>query len=113
MEDARTDLFALFNPSLALPKWNLIVAGTRCDFLAQVTFAEWLTVFTWISKIGNSSFVVEHALQNDRGEYVARGQATLIYYNYERGKAESIPEQVRGELNQHSEGPADAPALRA
>jgi acyl-CoA thioester hydrolase len=52
MEEARMDIFRLFNPTLELSKWNLIVASTRCDFLQQVTYAETLKIFTWISRIG-------------------------------------------------------------
>jgi len=113
MEDARMDVFRLFNPVLALERWNLIVAGTRCDFLAQVKYADVLTVSTWISKTGNSSFVVEHLLTSENGTPVARGQATLIAYDYENKKAVPISPQVRDALAEHAVGPADAPALRS
>jgi acyl-CoA thioester hydrolase len=112
MEDARTEIFELFNPSLNLPSWNLIVASARCDFLAQVTFAEWLTVHTWISRVGNSSFVLEHAIRNEQGEYVARGQATLIQYDYASKSTVQLSAPVREALSAHSAGPADAPELR-
>ncbi len=113
MEDARTEVFELFHPSLDLSTWNLIVAGARCDFLAQVTFAEWLTVHTWFSKIGRSSFIVEHSLQNVAGQFVARGQATLIQYDYETKSAIPIRADTRIKLEEHQVGPIDAPILRA
>lgn len=113
MEEARVDIFRICHPSLDLHSWNLIVAGTRCDFLQQVTFNDELTVNTWISKLGNSSFTVEHALQNTHGEFVARGQATLIFYDYGSQKAISIPNDIRVELSLHSEGPVGVPNLRS
>ena len=113
MEDARTEIFELFNPSLELSKWNLIVAGARCDFLAQVKFAEYLTIYTWISKIGKSSFVVEHAIQNDKGVYVARGQATMIGFDYGTQTSVELDSQIRDSLGIHMIGPEGAPNLRA
>ncbi|MFC4768393.1 acyl-CoA thioesterase [Effusibacillus consociatus] len=112
MEDGRTDIFRLFNPTLDLHSWNLIVASTRCDFLQQVAYGEKLTVFTWISRLGNSSFTVEHAIQNEAGAWVARGQATMIAYNYEQEKSVSLWPEVRQALSAHMEHPAEAPELR-
>ncbi|WP_018130651.1 acyl-CoA thioesterase [Effusibacillus pohliae] len=112
MEDARTDLFRLFNPSLELRSWNLIVASTRCDFLHQVAYAETLTVFTWVSRLGNSGFDVEHAIQNQAGVWVARGRATLICYDYQAQKPLPLWPEVRSALLSHNEAPEGAPGLR-
>ncbi|GMA49457.1 thioesterase [Alicyclobacillus contaminans] len=112
MEDARMDLFRLFNPSLDLQRWNLIVASTRCDYLQQVTYAEQLTVYTWIPHIGNSSFVVDHVIANERKEWVARGQATLIAFDYQTGKSIPLWNEVRAALEEHRQGPANVPPLR-
>lgn len=112
MEEARTPIFAICNPHLDAHAWNLIVASTRCDFLKQVHFGEHLTVLTWVGRIGNSSFVVEHALQNAHGEWVARGQAVLLYYDYAAQRPAALPNDVRASLTQHLQGPDAAPDLR-
>lgn len=112
MEDARIDVFRVFNPALALCDWNLIVASTRCDFLAQVTYAEEINVMTWISRLGTSSFTVDHALQNHAGTWVARGQAVLIAYDYASGKPQPMSPEVRAALAAHAQGPTGAPTLR-
>lgn len=112
MEDARIDVFRLLNPSLDLNTWNMIVASTRCDFLKQVTFAEKLTVYTWFSKIGNSSFVVEHVLTNVNEEFVARGQATMLAYDYETKKARPLWDEVRQQLEAHRMAPENTPDIR-
>lgn len=112
MEEARTPIFRLCNPNLDVGNWNLIVASTRCDFLQQVHFAQCLTVLTWIGKVGNSSFVVEHALQSASHEWVARGQAVLIHYDYAGKRAIALPTEVRSALQAHAQGPTDVPDLR-
>jgi acyl-CoA thioester hydrolase len=113
MEDARVDVFRIFVPSLDLTQWNLIVASTKCDFLEQVKFAEKLSVITWIGRIGNASFTVEHALKNDDGQWVARGQATMITYDYSAKSSVPIWDAARTVLQQHVEAPEGVPALRA
>lgn len=112
MEDARMDIFRLFNPSLNLDTWNLIVASTRCDFLAQVSYAEELTIYTWITKLGKSSFVVDHALQKTDGTWAARGQAVMLAYDYETQKAVPMWPEVRAALEAHTTAPQGAPDLR-
>jgi acyl-CoA thioester hydrolase len=113
MEHARMDIFRLFNPTLALDRWNLIVASTRCDFLRQATYAETLTVYTWIGRVGNSSFTVEHAIQNSTtGAWVARGQATLVTFDYQANQSRPLTAAERDALLAHTDGPAGAPELR-
>ncbi|WAH38073.1 acyl-CoA thioesterase [Alicyclobacillus dauci] len=112
MEDARIEVFRMFNPSLSLDKWNLIVASARCDFLAQVTYADHLTVYTWVSHIGNSSFTLDHAIANEQGTWVARGQAALIAFDYTTQKASPITPEVRAQLASHGAAPEGVPALR-
>lgn len=112
MEDARMDVFRIFHPTLDLDGWNLIVASTRCEFLAQVTYADELTIHTWISKVGNASVVVEHAIRNQHDAYVARGQAVLILYDYNMQRSQSVSDDVRQVLSQHVSAPDNAPTLR-
>lgn len=98
MEEARTDLFQLFNPSLDLNKWNLIVASAQCQFRKQAAYAEKLEVVTFLSKIGNSSFTVDHLIRNASGETVAEGQVVLVYFDYEQQRSAAIPEAIREQL---------------
>lgn len=112
-EEARSDIFRIFNPELDTNNWNLIVASTSCNFLSQVNYAEKLTVYTWIGRLGNSSFDVEHAIQNEHGVWVARGKATLLGFDFKQNKAVPLSENTRLELTKHSVEPDGAPALRA
>ncbi|MBL0389319.1 acyl-CoA thioesterase [Tumebacillus sp. ITR2] len=111
-EEARTELFRVFNPSLDIHAWNLIVASTRCDFLQETTYAEKLTVYTWISRLGSSSFDVEQAIANEQGEWVARGKAALLGYDFTTKKAVKMSDDIRQKLLEHQDAPANVPALR-
>lgn len=98
MEEARRDLFKIFNPALDLKQWNLIIASASCEFRKQATYADLLTVHTYLSKIGNSSMVVEHKIFNVSDELIAEGKAVMIFFNYAEQKAERIPDDLRKEL---------------
>lgn len=113
MEEGRTEIFRLFNPALELRTWNLIVASAGCNFLRQVRLTDTLTVYTWIGKVGNSSFVVEQAIQNDAGEWVARGRAALIHFDYRNQQPVPIPAEIRGQLEEHAKQPEGVPEFRA
>lgn len=112
-EEARTEIFRIFNSGLDTKRWNLIVASTSCDFLSQVKYAEKLTVYTWIGRLGNSSFEVHHAIKNKKGVWVARGKAILLRFDFEQQKAVPLSETIREELLKHSKGPEDVPPLRS
>ncbi|PWK13930.1 acyl-CoA thioesterase [Tumebacillus permanentifrigoris] len=112
-EEARGELFRIFNPDLNIRNWNLIVASNACDFLREAVYAQKLTVLTWIGKIGGSSFVVEQALQDEQGNWVARGKATLLGFDFEHHQALPLSAEQRQQLEQHREGPVGVPALRS
>ncbi len=112
MEEARMDVFRLFNPTLAVDDWNLIVASARCDYLGQVHYAETLSIETWVSHVGNSSFTVDHAIFNEARTCVARGQAVMIAFDYATQKPMPIWSEVRAALEQHSTPVEGAPDLR-
>lgn len=46
-EEARNELFKIFNPSLKIKSWNLMVASTQCDFICETSYAQKVTVYTW------------------------------------------------------------------
>ncbi|HCT41617.1 MAG: thioesterase family protein [Moraxellaceae bacterium] len=99
-EASREPVFRLFNPTLALDKWNLILAKVEIDYVAQTHYGHDVLLLTGIERIGNSSFVVaQEAWQND--VCVARGKAVQVYFNYETQKSEPLPIAIRAELEKH------------
>ncbi|MEK5530324.1 thioesterase family protein [Viridibacillus sp. FSL R5-0468] len=111
-EEARNELFKIFNPSLNIKAWNLIVASTQCDFIPEIVYAQRLTVYTWISQIGNASFQVEHVIQDENQNWIARGKANLVYFNFHLQKSVPLPEEIQYLLLEHNEEPKGVPILR-
>jgi acyl-CoA thioester hydrolase len=96
-EQARTPIFEIFNPELDLKKWNLIIARTEVDYLKPVSLNSTVEVHTYLSKVGNSSMVIEHELYQN-GIIAAKGKAVMIQYNYAIEKSQPITEAQRNKL---------------
>lgn len=97
-ETCREPIFKMFNPSLDLDNWNLIVASYKVDLLQQIFLGD-ITIKTGLSRVGNSSFVVyQEVWQND--EKCASGETVMVHFDYENKKSEPIPGSVREQLEQ-------------
>lgn len=96
-ELAREPLFKIFTPDLDPKKWRLIIARCEVDFLDQIHYGYDVLVQTYLSKIGNSSMIVEH-LVFQKDLKVAKGKAVMIHFDYEQQKSVAIPESEREQL---------------
>ncbi|UAA39056.1 acyl-CoA thioesterase [Paraneptunicella aestuarii] len=98
-EAAREPIFKLFTPDLNLDTWPLILANYKVDLLKQIFLGE-VTIKTWISRIGNSSFgIYQEVWQN--GHKCSSGETTMVHFNYQNSCSEAIPENVRALLEEH------------
>lgn len=99
-EAARNPIFRLFVPDLDFAKWNLIMVHIDVDFKGQLYYGEDVTIRSYVSKIGNSSFTVFHeAWQRD--SLCASGSAVIVYFDFSTQKPQPIPEAIRVELAKH------------
>lgn len=97
METARIELFQQLDLDMDLQNWSLIVASTSCDYKAQATFGQWLTITTETEKIGNKSFTLLHRiLDRDSGQLIAQGRAVMVHFDYHQQKSTPLtPEMVQ------------------
>lgn len=93
-EAARTPIFEIFNPELDLHQWNLIVAGFTVAFIAPTYYGKSVTVKTYVSRIGNSSFELTQSCWQ-AGSKTAEVKTTLVHYDYSCEKSRPIPEDIR------------------
>jgi len=99
-ETARLPIFKYFTPDLDLNNWPLILANYNVDFLEQIYLAGPVEVKTWVSKIGNSSFVVYQELWQSNVRK-ATGKTTLVRFDYASKKSVRIPDDIRTKLEEH------------
>lgn len=96
-ESAREPIFKIFNPSMNVNKWPLILASYKVDFLKQIYLGE-VTIKTGISRMGGSSFdVFQEVWQNS--ERVAKGLTTMVNFNYDTQKSQPISDDIRAQLD--------------
>ena len=96
-EQARNPIFELFNPTLDVTKWNLIIKKIEVEYEAQIYFAKPVDIRTWIERVGNSSFVVaQQAWQSN--ECVASGKTVLVYFDYKKQSTQPIDGNVKAKL---------------
>lgn len=99
-EEARNEIYGYFNPDFSLKTWNLILAHFEVDFVSQLYYNGNVTIQTYISHIGRSSFeVYQEAWQN--GNLCSKGKTVLVHFNFKTQKSESIPDHIRLKLEAH------------
>ncbi|KIL53042.1 acyl-CoA thioesterase [Jeotgalibacillus campisalis] len=105
LEEARIQFFSSLGYPMDVNHWNFILASTKCDFTNQGYFNQVLTVTTAISRIGTKSFELEHQiLCAQTGDQIARGNAVIVYFDFENQTSAAIPEGLRNKLKDHIAG---------
>ena len=99
-EAARDEIFRIFMPTANIKEWNLIMAHSSFDFLKEVFWGKEVIVKTGISKLGNSSIELAHAVYQD-GKLCTIGKCILIHYNFTTKISIKIPDKIRLELESH------------
>ena len=99
-EAARDEIFRIFMPKANIKEWNLIMAHSSFDFLKEVFWGAEVVVKTAISKLGNSSIELIHAVYQN-GNLCTTGKCILIHYNFTTKTSVKIPDDIRVELEKH------------
>lgn len=99
-EAAREPIYKLFLPNLDVKKWNLVMAHSSNDFLKEVFWGEEVVVKTAVSKIGNSSFELKHAVYQ-KGILCTSSKSVLIHYDFSSKMAIKIPDEIKARLEKH------------
>lgn len=70
---------------------------------------EKVIIYTWISQVGNTSFQVEHAIQDEHQNWIARGKVILAHFNFQFKKTIPLPKEIQHLLSEHNEAPNGIP----
>lgn len=99
-EAARDPFFRIFTPDLDVKKWNLIIAHSSFDFLAEVFFGKEVIIKTAIEKIGTSSVHLIHAAYQG-GKLCTTGKGVMIHFDHKNKKSMPVPQEIKEELQKH------------
>ena len=99
-EQGRTPIFQLFNPDLALNKWNLILKKMDVDFVAQIYLYSPVEIRTSLRAVGNTSMTIHQEVWQ-KDQLVAQGDCVMVHFDYEQQAKAPIPREVKEKLLQH------------
>jgi acyl-CoA thioester hydrolase len=96
-EQGREAVFEIFNPGMKMDSGNLILKLMTVDFVGQMYYGHSVEVRTSVPKVGSSSFTVyQEAWQ--KGECCAKGEAIMVYFDFDKQQKLSIPDDIRAKL---------------
>jgi acyl-CoA thioester hydrolase len=73
-----------------------IVASAACDYRRPVTYPDTVAVGARVTRIGKSSFTMEHAVASQQhGVIAAEGKSTLVVFDYHAEKSHPVPPALR------------------
>jgi len=73
-----------------------ILAALNCDYRLPVTFPDTVQVGARVTKIGNSSFRMEHAVVSlKENAIVAESDSVLVFVEYESNRPLPVPDFIR------------------
>lgn len=99
-EQARDPIFRIFTPDLGRENWRVILARTEYDFHRELFYGSDVEIGTGLVKVGNSSMTIRHEARQN-GALCATGTAVLVHYDFARRTPVSIPDDIRGLLEEH------------
>lgn len=77
---------------------GFVVASTKCDYLLPLSYPDYITVYSRITQISNSSFEVEHMILNGKAQIVAVGLDVLVAYDLKKAVKLPIDNALRTSL---------------
>jgi acyl-CoA thioester hydrolase len=76
-----------------------IVASISCEFRKPLTYPDDVDVGTRITRLGNSSFDMEHiVVSRALGAVAAQAASTLVVYDYNSDRSTRMPDEIRAAI---------------
>ena len=76
---------------------DMVLRTTKTDFLRPVMYEGSVKVHVWVSRIGNTSYVMQHELLQN-GDVCATVEATVVMFDSEKQVPMSLPDEIRAAL---------------
>ena len=106
-EDARMEFFLRLGVMAHLKETQVgpILASTRCDFRAPLSFPDNVVVGAWIDQIAEKRFTMHYRVHSVGQQcLVAEGEGLVVFYDYENKKSSPVPEHIVKNIEQLQAG---------
>jgi acyl-CoA thioester hydrolase len=99
LEAARIAYWMDLTGSRDVRRLDMILARVEVDYRSPVYYGERLQVAVWCSSIGQTSFVLESRITEQKSErLVAESKKVLVYFDHAAGKPKALPPEIRERL---------------
>ena len=75
--------------------FDTVIVHSNIDYKLPARLDEILEIYTGIKKIGNSSFIMEFEIMNQKNELLTYIENTYVSYDRIKEKSKTIPEDIR------------------
>ena len=77
-----------------------ILAHTSCSFLQPLVYPDTVEVGCKVSKIGNTSFVLEHEIWSPKLGLAASGEGVVVCYDFKNKHKIPVPDELRKRIEE-------------
>ena len=77
-----------------------IMARIECNYRRPVVYPDTVHIGARISRVGRTSFTMDHVIVSDKLGVVADLSSVLVIFDYAVQKAQPVPQQVRAEIEE-------------
>lgn len=80
---------------------GLILAAVTCNYLRQINFPDTVQIGSRVTRIGNSSLIMAHAVYSDQQQtLVADGESVVVFFDYATSRPRRVPDDFRDAIKQ-------------
>ena len=99
MEVGRTAYWQELHHDYSYDVLDFLVARAECDYVSSAMLRETLRVEVWMSRIGNSSFVLDYEIFDEQTDRLAaRGKTVQVMIDTRNGRPRPIEPELRERL---------------
>ena len=77
-----------------------MLASSKCDFKKPLFYPGKAIVHAKVSTIGNTSFSIQHRIENENGDLVALAEDTMVMYDFNKEEKYPFPADLRERIEQ-------------
>jgi acyl-CoA thioester hydrolase len=98
-ETGRIEYLARCGVPISAEHVGPILAAIQCNYRLQIGWPDDILIGTRVTRIGNSSITVAHAIWSRSNDAIAAdGDSTVVMFDYRKQKPVTVPDEVRAAI---------------
>jgi len=72
-----------------------VLAYINCRYYQPIFYPGYVTVYSRVDEVKNTSIIVQHRIHNGKDECVAEAQDILVCYDFNKNVKVPVPDDIR------------------